>query len=90
MGAPARAAQYAADTLVVAGPCSLRGWSLRETASAVATVIIRNGTAAGAILGEIRLAADASETEGDLDVYAPDGIFADIVAGSVEGAIYYA
>lgn len=72
----------------------LMGFSIREAAGtpAVATVIIRNGTAdTGAILAVIELAADASINLwfGPEGIDASLGIFVDRVAGTTQGAIYY-
>lgn len=70
-----------------------QGHSIRESGgvAAVATVILRHGTAAtDPIVAVIELAADKHETvhvagEG---VTCPNGIFVDRVAGETEGAIY--
>lgn len=71
----------------------LLGWSIRESAgvAAVATVLIRAGTTDTApIIAAIELAANGSSTEwlGPQGVQARDGIRVQVVAGTVEGAVY--
>lgn len=79
-----------ANQLVWTGPAVYRGITLRETAGAVATVRVFDGTsAAGTLLQTISLAANESRddwyTGGGL--WARTGIYVSIAAGTVEGSI---
>jgi hypothetical protein len=74
--------------LVVATPCIYRGFALRETAAASATVRIRDGSATGQILDEISFLASESVRElYDGGVVAASGLFYELVAGTVEGVL---
>lgn len=81
-----------ADVAAFTGPCTLRGWSLREDAgtAAVATVRIWDGTSAtGTVLAAIELAANASTSQAIPDgLRAALGVFVEVVAGSVEGSVW--
>jgi hypothetical protein len=74
------------------GPGQLQGWSLRETAGAVATVRIREVGVAGKILASIGLAANDDDRAwyGPLGVDFATDLYIEVVAGAVEGAIYAA
>ena len=78
--------------VLISGAVGLVGWSLRETTgAAVATVeFVDGGSAGGTIIGEVSLAAGASDTEpvSDKGVLARQGIYMRVIAGSVTGAIY--
>jgi hypothetical protein len=90
MNAPARGLALAAGAAIT-GVGAFRGFTVRETAAAVASFRIwDNATAAsGRLLATVSLAANASEQfETDL-VYA-NGLFVEIVAGTVEGSIFFA
>lgn len=73
----------------------LYGWSIAENAGspAVATVSIYRGAAATAAnkIATIELAANGSDSEwfGPQGIYCRDGIFVEVVAGSVEVMVYY-
>jgi len=81
------------DLAAVAAATKLRlaGISIRDTGAAVAVVTFRNGIADTApIVAVAELAADTDKNLmfGDgLD--CPLGIFMEVAAGDVEGAIYY-
>lgn len=81
-----------ADVQVVSRGCILRGFSIRESAGtpAVATVILRDGTAAtDPIVAVIELAANGSVTEYfDDGISISTGVYVDRVAGETEGAVY--
>lgn len=73
----------------------LMGWSLRESAGtpAVATAYIRDGTSATApIVAVIEFAANVSGTEwfGPQGIRINTGVYLDMVAGELEGAIFLA
>lgn len=82
----------ASDGMLTNTPKILYGWSVGESdgTPAVASFLIRNGSGAGDIVAVVELAANGSSTEwfGDQGIRVPDGIFIDIVAGTVQGAIY--
>jgi hypothetical protein len=91
MGAPMVAvALTGADQVVRDSHCVLGGYTIRETAGAVAAVrVYDNASAAsGTLLATIGLAANASH-----DVHYPGGIraaqgvYVDVVTGAVEGSI---
>jgi hypothetical protein len=68
------------------------GYSVRETAGAAAVVRIWNNTAAsGTLLATIALAANgsASSSAAGRGVAATNGIFVEIVSGTVEGTVFY-
>lgn len=82
-----------ADESVLDVPCTLFGWSLRESAAtaAVATVLIRNGTdATGDIVCPIELNGDESTTMwfGPHGIRMDTGIFFDRVAGTITGSVF--
>lgn len=71
------------------------GWSLRESGAvaAVATVIFRAGESAADtdIVGIVELAANGSHTGGPpVPITIQDSLFLDVVAGEVEGCVYFA
>lgn len=71
---------------------TLHGWSVRENngAPGVATVLIRAGGVTGTIVATIELAASSSETVWLVaGVQMRDGIYVEVVAGVVEGAVYH-
>ena len=75
--------------LVQTGPGSLSGWSLRETAGAVASWRLRDGTTvAGAILAVGAFAAAGADTTTYADVHFEVGLYWEVVAGTIEGAVY--
>lgn len=80
-----------ADQSFVSGAHAYHGFSLRETAGAVATVRIHNGSAAGTpILDTVQLSALESAREWyDEGIAARSGIYIDVVAGTVEGSVRY-
>lgn len=70
---------------------ALIGWSVRETAGAAATVVLRDGCDAnGDVVAEISLAANGAQTIwlGPAGVNVSQGLYVDLVAGAVEGAAY--
>lgn len=85
-----------ADIAMVSGRATLMGWSLMEDAGtpALASLYLRDGTSAsGAIVAAIKMAASGSNNNwlGDIDnggVTLKNGLFLDMIAGSVSGAIY--
>ncbi len=71
---------------------TLHGWSVRENGgpAAVATVLIRAGGASGTIVATIELAADKSETVSlDGGIQMRGGIYVEVAAGAVQGAVYH-
>lgn len=87
-----------ADIAMVTGRIVLLGWSLYEDAAApaLASAIIRDGTStAGAIVGAVKMPASGSSQQwfGDIDnggIVLSNGLFLDMIAGSLTGAIYIA
>jgi hypothetical protein len=69
----------------------LFGYSITETAAAVATAVIRNGTStSGAPLAYIGLPASGAQTVwfGPQGIAAPLGIFLDRVTGTTQVVVY--
>lgn len=81
------------DVQGVSGKAVLVGWSVRESAAVegVATVILRDGTAAtDPAVGFIELAASKSETQWLAQgVTCAGGVFVDRVAGETELVLFY-
>lgn len=78
------------DQVVSGGAAVYRGFTISETAAAVARVrIYDNASAAsGTVLEEISLAANESAREFyPVGVWAASGIFVDVVSGTVSGSI---
>lgn len=90
MGAPARRLPLAAGAAIT-GRGAYRGFTIRETAAAAATVrLFDNASAAsGGLLATISLASGGSREIIDGDgVWFDNGVFVEIVAGTVEGSIF--
>lgn len=85
----ARAISVSTDAAAFTGRQKLLGWTLRETAGAVATVDLFDNTAAsGTRVGAISLAAAGSSTEWFPDgIQVANGIYYD-VTGTVAGSIF--
>jgi hypothetical protein len=83
-----------ADQTITTSDGRLMGWSLRESAGtpAVAACNIREGSASGDIIAVLELAADSSSNVwfGPGGVNAVGGIYFDVVAGEITGAVYFA
>lgn len=82
----------AADYVGYQRAARIVGWSLRETATAVATVRLLAGQSAadGVLIDSITLAADAAHRSffGDRGILCPNGVFVDRVAGTVEVSLW--
>jgi hypothetical protein len=75
---------------VSATPAAYRGFTIRETAGAVAVVRIWDNASAasGVVLEEISLAANESARELYLPgVWAANGVFVQVVSGTVVGSV---
>lgn len=95
-----RRGAIARSILVGAGPVTqklsvsagrLAGYSIRETAGAVAVVRLRDGVDAGGdLIAPIALAANASSAWWFMPhgISFGAGLFLEVVAGAVEGAVY--
>lgn len=85
-----------ADIAMMTGRITLLGWSLYEDAGspALASAVIRDGTsAAAAIAAVVKMAASGASNFwfGDIDdggVVLSNGLFFDMIAGSMSGAVY--
>ncbi len=81
-----------ADTVLFTGITHWRGYSVREnTGSAAARVEIFDGhDNTGTLIGAICLAQGTSDHQnfGDDGVYCRQGIFVNVITGSVRGAFY--
>lgn len=78
-----------ADQLIWTGPGVLHGWSVRETAGAVASVRVRDGlSASGPVIAVLGFAANGYDTVGGLCLRFTTGLYFDVNAGAVEGAIW--
>lgn len=78
------------DQAVRATASVYRGFTIRETAGATAVVRIFDhaSAASGTVLDEISLAADESARElYPAGIWAENGIYVDVVSGSVAGSI---
>lgn len=90
-GTHAQAKPFAAGALAV-GVGVLAGYTLRETAGAVATVRLWDNASAasGTILATVALAANASAVSiaDSGGIWFNAGVFAQVVAGTVEGSVF--
>lgn len=78
-----------ANTTAWRGPGRLMGWSVRETAGAVATLTLHDGRdSSGDVLAVINLAADAAETLSVPAVSVTESLYV-AVTGAVQGSIYF-
>lgn len=81
-----------ADVLLQTGQCVLFGIAVEEDAGspAVARFVLRDGTtAAGAIVLPVRLAASGSNIQYFNDgILFRNGLFLDMVAGSINGSVF--
>jgi hypothetical protein len=91
----ARSLQLAAtttDVLLISGRVLLKGWAVRETTgAAVAAFTIRDGLGAtGLMVAPVNLAANESSREwfGEAGLVLEGGVFIDVTAGSIEGAVW--
>jgi hypothetical protein len=76
---------------LVIGPGLLTGFSVRETAGAAATMLLRDGTSnAGVILADVSLVANESDRDLLPDLSFATGLFLDRATGTTEGAAYVA
>lgn len=81
----------AGDVQGFTGPGTLYGYSVRETAGAVATVILRHGTqVTDPAVALIMLVANTSKTEMIAALDLPNGLFVDRVVGTTELVLYTA
>ena len=87
-----------ADAVIAANDASvsgqrdkLFGWSVKETAAAVATAVIRDsGAVTGNIVAHINLAASTSETINFVNpVLCPNGIYFDLLTGAIDAVVYH-
>lgn len=89
--APARAiALTGSDQLIRTGGAIYRGFTIRETAGAAATIRIHDGTSAsGTLLDVVGLAIGESAREwyDTGGIWAENGVYVDIVTGTIEGSI---
>lgn len=72
--------------------CTLMGWSVSETAGAVALFHLRVNSATGQIVGTANLAAAGSSTQwfGPDGIHVPGDLYFDKVSGTYSGVIYTA
>lgn len=79
------------NTQVFTGPCTYRGYSIRENAGTAGTASVRiwDGTSAtGTLLAVVELATDSSANESVPDgLRASKGVFFEVVTGTVEGSV---
>lgn len=71
---------------------TLLGWSIRETAGAVASLRFRERSASGAIVGAVSLVANGHSVAwfGPQGVTCSGDLLEDTVAGAYEGVVYIA
>lgn len=68
----------------------LASWHFAETAAAVASVNLRNGSLTGDIVAQIKLAASTSASQaypGPNHQLFPDGLYVEKVAGTIVGSV---
>ena len=69
-----------------------RGFAIRESAAAAAVINFRNGSATGDILWPLNLAADEAAGillgKGDDAIESPDGVYVEVVSGTIVGTLY--
>ncbi len=73
------------------GVTRLSGFSIRESAAvaAVAAVNLRHANSTGQILAVLELAADQSATLlSPAVIHAPNGVYVQVVTGTVSGVLY--
>lgn len=91
MGGLVRAvALTGSDQVVLAAPGAYRGLTVRETAGSTAAVRVYDHASAGSgtLLETVSLAANASvQLLYPAAVWAVNGIYVDIVSGTVEGSV---
>jgi hypothetical protein len=83
---------FAASGLLTTGGTVLRGWLIRETSgSSNALVRLWDSTSAsGTVLATIKLAAaGVSQAPETLGMGVDVGIYAEVVAGQVQGLVYF-
>lgn len=80
-----------ADQVVRSAPAVYRGFSIRETAGAAATIRVYDhaSAASGTLVDVIQLVANESAREwyGGGGITASLGLFVDVVTGAVEGSV---
>ena len=69
-----------------------RGFAVRETAAGAAVVNFRSGSATGDILWPLNLAASEAAgivfDSGDDAIESPDGVYVEVVSGSIVGTLF--
>lgn len=68
------------------------GWSLRETAGAVAVAVLRDGSSSGKIIGVANLASAGSNSEwfGPMGIRVDGDVYYEKVSGTIAGSVYIA
>lgn len=92
---PSQAQQFGPATtglILISGRGVLTGWAIKETTgAAVAAMTVRDGlTSAGLTIAPINLASNESNREwfSDWGIAFSNGLFLDITAGSISGALW--
>ena len=88
---PVGFAARSTDLAIWTGFGRLSGWSIRETAGAVAAIRFHDGTdATGEIIGVVGFAANASDQGPNMDegIRFSTGVFMERVSGTFEGVVY--
>lgn len=92
---PSQAQQFGPATtglILISGRGVLTGWAIKETTGAATAVMtVRDGlTSAGLTIAPINLAANESNREwfSDWGIAFSSGLFLDVTAGSVSGALW--
>ena len=77
------------DQLVITGQMSYCGFTVRETAGAVASFRVYDNTSAtGTLLDTVSLAANESWSEVyTRGIWCQNGIYVDVLAGTIEGSL---
>ena len=78
-----------AGQVVAAGPATYRGYSLSATTAAVVRIFDNPSAPAGILLDTIALAANTSAQAwyGDGGLRAVQGVYVQVVSGTVEGSV---
>lgn len=87
MGAARTVALTGSDQQVRSGAGTYRGIVLRETAGAVASFRLFDGTSAAGTLVDAGNVAAGGNYVRDTEIHFATGLFLDVVAGTVEGSV---
>lgn len=79
-----------ADTDLTTKPKRVNNWHFAETAAGAAVVLLRDGSVSGPIYARINLAASTSASQSYSHPEGwlfPNGLFVDVLSGTVVGSV---